>query len=900
MRQPLEKIYVVFKTHFDIGFTGLASEVVERYRKEMLKDVIDICDQTSGHGEHEKYVWTMAAWPLLQSLQGSEPQDQRKADELVRDRQLIWHKLPYTTHTEFCGLEEWIRGMYVSRGLTERFGYDPKDAKMTDVPGHTWMVPSLLKKAGVHILHLGCNPATTPPDVPPVFYWEGPDGARLLTLYSKGAYGTGIVPPDDWPHPVWLAMIQTSDNHGPHDASVIQEMKASIEEVGLQAELHIGSLGDFAADFLSRNPELPVIRGDMADSWIHGVGTAPREVSRVRELRGRIVAAESALAVNLFTGRRQGGPAAGEKAAASRSKAFIDTSYEQTLLFGEHTWGLDCKTFLFPRTYDKPSFRKEKQSERYRLMEASWREQAGYLDKAEWALGQAVEAMSGCLTCGGTPKDGAGVKQLRVYNTLGWKRDAEVRIGTSLLPSEDEVLMDAATGEVLALRPCGQGAIAHVKALPALGFKTLAYAKTGQRSGDEPGAAGTVRAYMTDTEAVLENPFLTVKVSRSTGWITSLWDKRLCKEWVDAQAASGFGQYEYNVYSNREITRYLKKYAYRFYDWGVHDFGKTDYPEHQQRLSCTTEKLSDIRIVQEGRTASIHCSASVPDVSVKEYGNAREVRWSVTLTEASPFVDMEWRLSGKEETPKAESGHMMFPFKLDRPQFRVQKLGAVLDPCTDLIPSSSTLVHCCEHFVDVSNGFAGMAVIPLDSPLFFLGRNGMWDFEPDYKPVQPEVNFNLFNNWWGTNFPQWVGGDLKYRYRLVPHEGDWLQGQVWKTAQETMAPPMVLPASGLLGSGAIEAHEALTELLPGDLNGLAVTCFKPAEDGEGFILRLRECRGQSRELQLVLAGGVRQVTITDLLERDLEGVDLNRSGAGETGTVRIRTKPFELHTLRLV
>ncbi|MFH5181726.1 glycosyl hydrolase-related protein [Paenibacillus sp. TAB 01] len=731
-------------------------------------------------------------------------------------------------------------------------------------------------------------------------------------------------------------MIQTSDNHGPHDASVIQEMKASIEEAGLSAELHIGSLGDFAEDFLSRNPELPVIRGDMADSWIHGVGTAPRGVSRVRELRGRIAAAESALAVKQFAAGVQG--ASGEAAAAAAglaaaAKAQLDAAYEQTLLFGEHTWGLDCKTFLFPRTYDKPSFHRDKESERYRLMEASWREQEAYLDQADSALRQAVEAMSAATAASpmvavpvavaasispsapaSAPASASGeLRRLRVYNALGWRRDAETQLTAEQLPAADELLVDLQTGEPvsLVLAADGSGAAAQVKGLPALGYKTLAYVKKpspaavgqpmeGGSALDAASDSDGLKAYMTETGAVLENRYLIVKVSRSTGWISSLWDKRLRKEWIDPQASAGFGQYEYNVYSSQEITRYLKKYAYRFYDWGVHDFGKTNYPEEQQRVSYSTQ-LTDLQLVRDGAAASIRCTAAVPGVSVKDYGNAREIQWQVTLTEASRYIDMEWKLTGKEETPKAESGHILFPLKLERPQFRINKLGTVIDPCTDLVPSSSTLVHCCEHFVDITNGFAGMAVIPLDSPLFFLGKNGMWDFEPDYKPVRPEINFNLFNNWWGTNFPQWIGGELRYRYRLVPHEGDWVQGEVWKTALETMTPPIGIPSAAGEPAAEAAAGEAAVELLVQELSGMAVSCFKPAEDGQGFILRLRECLGQSRELKLMLDSRVREVRSTDLLERDIETVHLQPAREGEAGgAISLSTRPFELQTLRIL
>lgn len=868
----VEKIYVVFKTHFDIGFTGLVSDVVQRYRTEMLKEVIDICEQTQENAEHEKYVWTMSAWPLLQSLKGSREEEKGKALAFLENRQLIWHKLPYTTHTEFCGLEEWIRGMYVSKGLTDRFGYDPKDAKMTDVPGHTWAVPSLLKKAGVEFLHLGCNPATTPPDVPPVFYWEGPDGERLLTFYSKGSYGTGILPPKEWKHPVWLAMIQTSDNHGPHEASIIEEMKASIRDSGLSAQLHIGSLGDFAADFLSRNPEIPVIRGDMADSWIHGVGTAPREVSRVRALRSEITAVESALAISQLAG--------GHLEDREAAKVKIDESYEQTLLFGEHTWGMDCKTFLFPRAaYDKKSFLELKKSERYQRMEQSWAEQVDYLNQAESRLNEAKAAMQ--------MKPSAGEKALRIHHSLGWKRSAIAYIPTGNLPAEDEVLVDSESGETIRLQPSEGGAEAWIQDLPALGYKTLVYRKMNAaaapiaRANDQK-----LSGYVTETEAVIENDYLIIRVDRRTGWIQSLWDKKLGKEWIDEHSENGFGQYVYDIYSNQEITRYLKKYAYRFYDWGVHDFGKTDYPESQERLTFTTNRV-DVRIMDEGHSVSILCSAISEAETVEAYGNAAKIEWSYTLAVDAPYLDLDYALHDKQETPLAESGHIVFPLKLERPQFSINKLGSVVNPVTDTIRSSSTLLHCCEHFVDISNGFAGMAIIPQDSPLFFIGRNGMWDFEHDYKPEKPELHFNLFNNWWGTNFPQWSGGELRYRFRLVPHAGDWREGEVWKIAQETMHRIIAAPVQGTGGRPALE-------LLPAGLDGMAVSTLKIAENGEGFILRLRECTGERRSVEIVLPEEVKELRITNLLEQDAEIVAISQH------RYQLYTKPFEVHTLRLV
>ena len=141
---PLEQVIVVFKTHYDIGFTGLARDVVKYYRTEMLAKTVKACAATAGNPAGKRFTWTMASWPMAQILQGeTDPDLLKQAEDLVKHRQLVWHALPFTMHTEFFGLEDLIRTFYISRDLSMRFGIWPEDAKMTDVPGHTWILPSL-------------------------------------------------------------------------------------------------------------------------------------------------------------------------------------------------------------------------------------------------------------------------------------------------------------------------------------------------------------------------------------------------------------------------------------------------------------------------------------------------------------------------------------------------------------------------------------------------------------------------------------------------------------------------------------------------------------------------------------------------------------------------------------
>ncbi len=196
----VEQVVVVFKTHFDIGYTQLAREVVERYRTSMIDKALDVCDHTQKLPPEDRFVWTLSGWPMTQILwPGQTPQRRARIEKAIREGRLVWHALGATTHTESLGLEDLVRSLEFSSRLSRQFGQPlPRDAKMTDVPCHTWLVPTVLRRAGVDFLHLGCNSASGSPDIPALFWWEGPDGSRLLTMYTAEGYGTDLVPPKAW------------------------------------------------------------------------------------------------------------------------------------------------------------------------------------------------------------------------------------------------------------------------------------------------------------------------------------------------------------------------------------------------------------------------------------------------------------------------------------------------------------------------------------------------------------------------------------------------------------------------------------------------------------------------------------------------------------------------------
>ncbi|MFI5389162.1 MAG: glycosyl hydrolase-related protein, partial [Candidatus Eremiobacterales bacterium] len=77
--------------------------------------------------------------------------------------------------------------------------------------------------------------------------------------------------------------------------------------------------------------------------------------------------------------------------------------------------------------------------------------------------------------------------------------------------------------------------------------------------------------------------------------------------------------------------------------------------------------------------------------------------------------------------------------------------------------------------------------------------------------------------------------------------------------------------------GAIErawltfAHQPRVRLFTCDDDGVAIAACKPAEDGDGAIVRVRECDGRGRAVALRCGARMREAEPVDALERPASG-----------------------------
>jgi hypothetical protein len=194
----LEEVVLSFKTHFDIGFTHPAPEIVNIYRTSMIDHALALIDESRKLPADQRFSWTIPSWVMWQILwPGQDPVRRARVIRAVKEGSLVIRAMPVTLQTESLVLGDLVAGLSIHTKVARELGIPLSRAgKMTDVPSHSWILPTLLKNAGIDFLHIGVNSCNERPDVPLLYNWEGPDGSRLLTMQNlrKPSKATALVP----------------------------------------------------------------------------------------------------------------------------------------------------------------------------------------------------------------------------------------------------------------------------------------------------------------------------------------------------------------------------------------------------------------------------------------------------------------------------------------------------------------------------------------------------------------------------------------------------------------------------------------------------------------------------------------------------------------------------------
>jgi hypothetical protein len=344
----VKRVLVMFKCHFDAGFIDTQAAVVHRYFTEFFPQAIRVAEEMRQSGSC-RYVWTTGSWLLYEYLEQAAADDRRRMEHAISNGDIAWHALPFSWQTELMDESMISGGIALSKSLDRRFGRTTTGAKMTDVPGHTRGLIRPLAAQGVKFLDIGVNGASTTAEVPPLFVWTDRRGASLVVMYHHEYGAVRRVPGSD----LAIAIVMGDDNTGPHKPAEIVQICADLKHQFPNAQVIPTNLSEIANAVDAYRGNLPVVKQEIGDTWIHGIASDPLKVARYREV-ARL--RQTWLAQQSF------------HIGDATDLALL----RHVLLEAEHTWGTDTKTWLDFDHYTPHDLAEMLHTKNYEVVQHSW------------------------------------------------------------------------------------------------------------------------------------------------------------------------------------------------------------------------------------------------------------------------------------------------------------------------------------------------------------------------------------------------------------------------------------------------------------------------------------------------------------------------------------------------
>ena len=172
--QRIETIYLINKSHTDIGFTDY-QDICFRQHAEFIDQALDLIEETQDNPTEARFRWVCeATGPLMRYLDG--------ASDATLKRFRRWHDegamevtaMMYPHFTQAFTIEQMTRSLYPVRDLRDKYGLKVDTADQSDVTGVAWAFADLLPAIGVDFLTMSINEhrAMAPQPRPGAFWWE--------------------------------------------------------------------------------------------------------------------------------------------------------------------------------------------------------------------------------------------------------------------------------------------------------------------------------------------------------------------------------------------------------------------------------------------------------------------------------------------------------------------------------------------------------------------------------------------------------------------------------------------------------------------------------------------------------------------------------------------------------
>jgi hypothetical protein len=844
-------IFVVPHTHLDVGYTDYQAKVAEAQSRTLDEAIQMIHDHPDFRFSPDGY------WCVRQFLAGRSEDQQKQLFQLVKDKKIFVPTVEASLLTGFPSLETLLRSLYPAFWFNQKHGGDADYADITDVPSYSWSYASVLAAAGLKYLAAGSDNYRAPVlllgrlhEKSP-FWWEGPDGGRILMWYSRHYHQVmtlfGMPPQiaggrDALPRflqiysrpeyksdaaVIYGTQVENTDLF-PQQASMAEEWNRIYAYPRLRYSGFAEAMGYIARQF---GDAIPVVRGDGGPYWEDGIISTSRSAALERETEQRALAAEKFSTLSgLINPRLQP-----EDEALKRL-------WNNMVLYDEHTWGAYCSV----------SNPQSEESVEQLAVKEDFATQAK--KDVDYVLRRALAALADYIY---DPN-----RTLLVFNPLSWQRSGMVEMDLDKgLELVDLVTSRTVPYEVLSTGPDYRHIRFLAQDVASVGYKAYAL----KESKAEPATPATT------AEGTIENQYYRVRLDPQSGAVRGIYDKELNKELVNASSPYRFDQYLYVTGADQTPNRLI-----------------------QYSSASPIPELS-VHNASGGRLLSVAHQPFGVVARLESSGvNTPRIETEVILFNGQKKIEFINHVH-KAEVYTKEGVYFAFPLAMEHPQFRYEIQNGSVDPSRDQLPGAGKEWFSAQHWVAAEQGGVTAALVPVDASLVALGDvvRGKWPLDFGQRPGT--VFSYVMNNYWDTNYAAGQGGDFTFRYVLT--SGNNLEpAYLSRLGSEEMSPlelDQITSQDKALNSPR-PLESAQGSFLQVSNPDVVLVTWKMAEDGDGTILRFLEVAGResSVEVQTPLLN-VAAAWFNDALERKQGRLSVSSHG------FRFSVKPFQIVTVRL-
>jgi alpha-mannosidase len=875
------QVFMVPITHHDLGYTDTIENILYEYDR-FYDDILRFCEQTDDWPEESKYRYTVeGTWSIQHYIENRPKEKVDKLARYMREGRIEVGALFGNIISALCGHEQLIRLMYPSYRLKREYGAPIRTGSITDVPGLSWGLPTVLAGAGARYFFAGLptyfewgrndihtfwdEAAILRHGRPDAFRWQGPDGESVLVFY-QGSYGFfgRVTGPNSYEEVMARlpGMLKEMDKQGcpfdvvryihngvdncPPDVK-ISHVASEWNSKWAYPKLIVATNSMFFEELEKQCQDICTFRGELPHTdYVVGAISTAKETALNRTTHDRLLSAEKCATIASLV--------ADYRYPAEQ----IRQAYDCMQLYDEHTWG---------RAY--PAGKEQ---------DWSWSDKSRYAYKAaglaEPILQQSLQTIADRIEL----KE--QVRHIVVFNPLSIKRADIVKVPRFDV-EESFDLIDETTGQKVPhqivqldspLAPVPYAAHRYARGqferkelfelvfvaedVPAVGYKTYRLSPKKE--------AAHFSAELSVGKNTLENRFFKVTLDPQTGAVKSIYDKELSKELVDTSAPHKVNQF---------VARWIQT-------------GKIEGPTKAT--------------IQKGQDGPVYGSLVVRS----EGAGCPQLIQEIILYDKIKRIDFANRVL-KDSTPLLEI-YFAFPFHIDNPDFRFEGSDSVIKPLRDQFPGSNTNYYTVQHWADVSDSKIGITLSSVESHLLEFG--GLWpcyvsqahhgvtppgfgrDFVKASEMTKGHMYAFVIDSNFRTNFQPVQQGDMLFRYALTTHKGDWQQGRPRDFGWATGSPLIGVMVDGKR-QGPFEQEASFCQV---DKPNVFLLTLKRAEDGDGIILRLIETEGKEATVTVTLP----HIEIEKALRTNL--VEENEGPLrGTAHTVTAPVKAFGITTIRI-